>query len=249
MNPVERKLKLTILAATGGIGRQLLEQAVDAGHDVTAVVRSSKRLSRPVRTVVTDLASPDRAALESAVRGADAVLSGLGARSAAEAGVAWRGTLAVTQAMKAVGVRRIVVVSAAPIGTVPSPGRPKPPKYDPGDGFLMRHLLSPLTKVVLRAHYADLARMEDVLRESGLDWTVVRPPQLTHKAWTGEYAIAYGQNLRVGFSVSRADVADFMLRAISQQGTVHQAMGIASQGRATQTMPWQWHTTVPSKTR
>src|SRR5882757_3528471 len=94
MNPVERQLKLTILAATGGIGRQLLEQAVDAGHDVTAVVRSPKKLSRPVRTVVTDLASPDRAALESAVRGADAVLSGLGARSAAEAGVAWRGTLA-----------------------------------------------------------------------------------------------------------------------------------------------------------
>jgi len=249
MNTMERELRLTILAATGGIGRQLLEQAVDAGHDVTAVVRNPRRLLRQVRTVVTDLASPDPAALESAIRGADAVLSGLGARSASEAGVAWRGTLAITQAMKAVGVRRIVVVSAAPIGTVPAPGRPRPPKHDPGDGFLMRHLLAPLTKVMLRAHYADLARMEETLRESGLDWTVVRPPQLTNKAWTGEYRIAYGQNLRGGFSVSRADVADFMLRVISQEGTIHRTMGIASQGRATQSMPWQSHSTVPGKAR
>jgi len=241
--------KLTILAATGGIGRQLLEQAVDAGHDVTAVVRNPMKLSRQVRTVVTDLASPDQRALESAVQGADAVLSGLGARSASEAGVAWRGTMAITQAMKTVGVRRIVVVSAAPIGTVPSPGRPKPPKHDPGDGFFMRHLLAPLTKRVLRAHYADLARMEDILRDSGLDWTVVRPPRLTSKPWTGDYAIAYGQNLRGGFSVSRADVADFMLRAISQEGTIHRTMGIANQGRATQNMPWQWHSTVPGRAR
>jgi len=249
MNHVERKLKLTILAATGGIGRQLLEQAVDAGHDVTAVVRSPRKLSRQVRTVVTDLASPDQGALEAAVQGADAVVSGLGARSASEAGVAWRGTLAVTQAMKRTGVPRIVVVSAAPIGTVPSPGRPKPPKHDPGDGFFMRHLLAPLTKFALRAHYADLARMEDVLRDSGLDWTVVRPPQLTNKPWTGDYAIAYGHNLRGGFSIPRADVADFMLHAISQPGTIRHTMGIASQGRAAQSMPWQWHSTVPGKAR
>src|SRR5262249_24057352 len=114
-------MNLTIVAATGGIGRQLLEQAVDAGQSITAVVRSPKTLSKEVRTFVTDLASPDSVALQSAIRGADAVLSGLGARSAADAGVAARGTLAITQAMKTVGVNRIVVISAAPIGTVPSP--------------------------------------------------------------------------------------------------------------------------------
>jgi hypothetical protein len=73
------------------------------------------------------------------------------------------------EAMKAVQVRRIVVVSAAPIGTVPTPGRPNPPKHDPGDGFFMRNLLSPLTKFALREHYADLALMEEILRES-VDW-------------------------------------------------------------------------------
>src|SRR6266478_6762165 len=226
----EREMKLTILAATGGIGRQILEQAVAAGHDVTAVVRDPKRLpgSRSgVRVFTADLAAPDPAVLASAIEGADGVLSGLGARSASEAGVAWRGTQAIVQATKATGVRRIVVVSAAPIGTVPSPGRPKPPKHDPGDGFFMRNLFNPLIKAALRKHYADLALMEDILRDSGLDWTVVRPPRLTDGPVTGTYRTAYGQNLRRGLFISRADVAHLMLRALRQPETLHRTIGIA----------------------
>jgi len=220
-------MKLTIFAATGGIGRQVLDQALAAGHDVTAVVRNPKKLSREVRVVVADLAAPDPAALESAVKGADAVLSGLGPRSASEAGIAAPGTQAIVQAMKATGVRRIVVVSAAPIGTVASPGRPKPPEHDPGDGFFMRNLLGPLIKAALRKHFADLALMEDVLRDSGLDWTAVRPPRLTDKPVTGAYRTAYGQNLRRGLFVSRADVAHLMLRVLEQSESVKQAIGIA----------------------
>ncbi|TMA73426.1 MAG: NAD-dependent epimerase/dehydratase family protein [Deltaproteobacteria bacterium] len=145
-------MRLTIFAATGGIGRQVLEQAVGAGHEVTAVVRNPAKLPRAVRAVTSDLAAPDPTALESAVKGADAVLSGLGPRSASEAGIAWQGTRSIVEAMKATGVRRIIVVSAAPIGTVPSPGRPNPPKRDPGDGFFMRNLFSPLIRAALRKH-------------------------------------------------------------------------------------------------
>jgi putative NADH-flavin reductase len=222
------KMRLTIVAATGGIGRQLVDQAVAAGHDVTAVVRNPKRLPGRIRAVTADLAAPDPDALESAVSGADAVLSGLGARSRAEAGVAARGTQAIVEAMKATATRRIVVVSAAPVGTVPSAGLPNPPRHDPGDGFLMRHLLSPLTRTTLREHYADLALMEDILRDSGLDWTVIRPPRLTDKPLTGTYRTAYGQNLRRGLFVSRADVAHFMLRVLDQPQTINQAIGIAN---------------------
>jgi len=221
-------MKLTIFAATGGIGRQLLEQAVAAGHDVTAVVRSPEKLpGGAVRVVQADLAAPDPAVLESAVSGADAVLSGLGARTKAEAGVAARGTSAIVAAMQATHVRRIVVVSAAPVGTVPSPGRPKPPKYDSGDGFFMRHLATPLVRVVLREHYADLAQMEDVLRDSGLDWTIVRPPRLTDKPLTGSYRTAFGQNIRGGWFISRADVAHYMLWSLGQSETIKQVIGIA----------------------
>ena len=219
--------RITIFAASGGIGRQVLAQAVAAGHDVTAVVRNPKKLSGEVRVVTADLAAPDPVALASAVEGADAVLSALGPRSNSEAGIASRGTRAVVQAMQATGVRRIVVVSAAPISTVPSPGRPRPPKHDPGDGFFIRNLGVPLVKAVFRKHYADLALMEDILRDSGLDWTVVRPPRLTSRPLTGIYRTAYPQNLRRGLTISRADVAHLMLRVLEQPETIQQAIGIA----------------------
>jgi putative NADH-flavin reductase len=221
-------MKLTIFAATGGIGRQLVEQAMAAGHDVTAVVRSPKKLSRDVRVVVADLAVSEPEALISAITGADAVMSGLGARSASEAGVAWRGTQAIVRAMTTTGVRRIVVVSAAPIGTVPSPGRPNPPRHNPGDGFFMRHLFGPLTKAALRKHYADLAKMKDILRDSDIDWTVVRPPRLTDGPLTGTYRIAYEQNLRRGLFISRADVAHYMFRVLERPDTIRHAIGIAN---------------------
>jgi uncharacterized protein YbjT (DUF2867 family) len=221
-------MKLTIIAATGGVGRELLEQAVAAGHDVTAVVRNPGKLSREVRAITADLAAPDPAALESAVAGADAVLSGLGPHSNSDAGIASQGTPAVVAAMKAAGVRRIVAVSAAPVGTVPTPSRPSPPKHDPGDGFFMRHLLSHIANARLGKVFADLAQMEDVLGRSGLDWTVIRPPQLTGKPLTGTYRTAYGQNLKGGLSVPRADVAHLMLRVLNQPETIGQAIGIAS---------------------
>jgi uncharacterized protein YbjT (DUF2867 family) len=221
-------MKLTIIAATGGVGRELLEQAVAAGHDVTAVVRNPDKLSRQVRAVTADLAAPDPAALESAVAGADAVLSGLGPHSNSDADIASQGTPAVVAAMKATGVRRIVAVSAAPAGTVPTPSRPRPPKHDPGDGFFMRHPLSHIANARLGKVFADLAQMEDILARSGLDWTVIRPPQLTGKPLTGTYRTADGQNLKGGLSVPRADVAHLMLRVLGQPETIGHAIGIAS---------------------
>jgi putative NADH-flavin reductase len=221
-------MKLTIIAATGGVGRELLQQALAAGHDVTAVVRNPGKLSRQVRAVTTDLTTPDPAALESAVAGTDAVLSGLGPHSNSDAGIAAQGTRAIVAAMKAAGVRRIVAVSAAPVSTVPTPGNPSPPKHDPGDGFFMRHLFTRVASAMYGKVYADLAQMEDILAESGLDWTVIRPPQLTGKPLTGTYRTANGQNIRGGWSVPRADVAHLMLHVLGQPGTIRQAIGIAS---------------------
>jgi putative NADH-flavin reductase len=195
---------------------------------VTAVVRNPDRLpDLPVLIVVDDLAAADPATLRSAVDGADAVLSGLGARSAAEAAVASRGTRAVVDAMQATGVRRLVVVSAASVGTVPSPGRPNPPRHNPGDGFFMRHLAAPLAKAAFRRHYEDLALMEDVLRESDRDWTVVRPPRLLNGSLMTTYRTAYEHNVRTGMFISRADVAHLMLDVIDRPGTIHRVIAIA----------------------
>jgi putative NADH-flavin reductase len=223
-------MKLTIFGATGGIGGQLHEQAVAAGYEVTAVVRDPSKLApsrNGVRVVSADLAAPEPGVLESAVAGADAVLSGVGPRPMTKAGVAEHGTQAIVRAMQATGVRRILVVSAAPISTVPSPGRPNPQRHDPGEGFVMRNLLTPFAKTVMRERYADLALMEDALRASDLDWTIFRPPRRTNGPLTGTYRTALGQNLRGGALISRADVAHEMLAAVGQPATIRQEVGIA----------------------
>lgn len=221
------KMKLTVFAATGGIGRKLIEQAIAAGHQVTAVARNPRNLPRNIRVITVDLAAADPGAVACAVDGADAVLSGLGPRRLSEAGITSRGTQVIIQAMKTVNARRLVVISAAPIGTVPSPGRPNPPKHDPGDGFFMRRLLAPLAKAVLHKHYTDLALMEDLVRDSGLDWTIIRPPGLTNKPLTGKYRIAFGRNLHRGLFISRADAADLMLKSLERPDMIGQTIGIA----------------------
>jgi putative NADH-flavin reductase len=113
------------------------------------------------------------------------------------------------------------------VGTVPSPARPAPPRHDPGDGFLMRHLLNPIVKAAFGTSYADLAQMEDVLRASDLDWTAVRPPRLTDKPLTGTYRMAYDQNVRRGLSISRADVAHVMLRVLAEPQTIRRTVSLA----------------------
>ena len=221
-------MRLTIFAATGGIGRHLLDQAVAAGHDVTAAVRNPANLTRDdVRVVQLDLANPNRMALKHAVEGTDAVLSGLGARTSADYGVAGRGTQAIVDAMTDAGAKRLVVVSAAPMGTVASPDRPHPPKYDAGDGFFMRHLGANFAKTMFGKNYADLAVMEDAVMASALEWTIVRPPKLTDKPLTGEYQVALGRNIRGGFSISRADVAHCMLAMLNRPDAVGETVGVA----------------------
>ncbi|HEX3591119.1 MAG TPA: NAD(P)H-binding protein [Pseudonocardiaceae bacterium] len=221
-------MKLTIAAATGRIGRHILDQALAAGHDVTALVRDPSTLPGTVRAVTADLAAADPAALRSAIDGADAVLSGLGPRSRADTGVAAPGTTAILAAMATCGVRRILVVSASPVGTVPSPARPNPPKHDPGDGFVMRHLGAPFARAMFGGNYADLARMEDALRASDTDWTAVRPPRLTDKPATGRYRTELGRNVRGGVTIARADVAAYLLRAVDRPETFRQTVGIAN---------------------
>ena len=223
-------MKLAIFGATGGIGAELLRQALALSHEVTVAVRNPARLGAGLngtRVVTADLELSEPRLLESAVAGADAVLSGVGPRPMAKAGVAEHGTRAIVAAMQVAGVRRIIVVSAAPISTMPSPRRPHPPRHDPGEGFLMRTVGTPFFQAVLRERYTDLALMEDVLRASRLDWTIFRPPLLTNGRRTGAYRTAFGRNLKGGGHVSRADVAHAMLTALGQPETIRQEIGIA----------------------
>jgi putative NADH-flavin reductase len=222
-------MRLTIFGATGRIGRELVSQALAAGHEVTAVVRDPGRLpAGTVRHLRVDFANPDPDALRDAVLGADAVLSALGPTSAGDAGVASRATAAISQAMLAAGGRRLVVVSAAPVGPVRVPGPDREVQPDPGDDTLTRLVLGPILRRIFRAQYADLARMEQGLRSGGLAWTSIRPPRLTDGALTGAYRTAVGRNLIHGRQISRADVAHLMLAVLDRPETVGETVGIAS---------------------
>jgi uncharacterized protein YbjT (DUF2867 family) len=211
-------MKITVFGATGGIGRQLVAQALHQGHDVTAVVRDAARL--PISDValhvvtVPGLEQPDL--LRSALIGSHAVLSAVGPRGRKDGPVASTAVRTILNAMDSAGVRRLVAVSAAPVGPVPD-----------GESALNRWLLLPLVGRLLRSVYTDLGEMEAQLLRSSAAWTVIRPPKLVNKPLTGIYRTTLGGNVPRGISISRADAAHLMLAALDQPATVTQAVGVA----------------------
>ena len=220
-------MHLTVIGATGGIGRQVVDQARTAGHTVRAAVRNPANLHRELPAVTVDLGDADPKALRLAVQGSDAVISSLGPRARHEYGIVARGTEAIIAAMLDTGSRRIVTVSAAGVSTVRTPNRPHPPKRERGAGWYNRYLATPLVRRALGSHFVDLAMMEELLRASGLDWTAVRPPYLTDTPMTGRYRTALERNVRRGIRISRADVAHFILSTLEQPATVGKAIAVA----------------------
>ena len=209
-------MKLTVLGATGGIGQEIVRQALGAGHQVTAVVRDPARLTvtgAGLEVFRADLTDPR--ALRPAVAARDAVLSGLGARSRKDAGIATRLTRTVLGAMEAEGVRRLLAVSAGPVGPDPE-----------GAAFVDRAARG-LVSLLLKDVYADLREMEDELAASATDWTAVRPPRLQNKPLTGSYRTVVGGTPRKGRFIARADVAHAMLALIDDPATVKQGVGVA----------------------
>ncbi|SFX85879.1 SDR family oxidoreductase [Streptomyces atratus] len=210
-------MRITVFGATGGVGQEVVRQAVAAGHEVTAVVRDPARLPVPLSDVQVHTVArvDDPEALREAVAGRDAVLSALGSHGRKADGVAERLTGAVLAAMEAEGVRRLLVVSAAPVGPRPAD--------DPLPDRLARKMIGAILKEV----YADLTRMEAVLARSTVDWTSVRPPKLTNGPLTGKYRTAVGSTPRSGRTISRADVAHAMLALVDDPASVKQGVGVA----------------------
>ncbi|WP_163509639.1 NAD(P)-dependent oxidoreductase [Fodinicola acaciae] len=208
-------MKITVFGGTGGTGRHVIDQAVAAGHEVTAVVRDASRLSRRDLDVVTaDVRDPE--AIGAAVAGRDAVISALGARGREPATICTEGTAAIAAAMAAHGVRRLLVVSNS--GMI----------NDAADGPLTHFVVKPLLSRILREGWADMARMEEVVRATRLDWTILRPPMLTEGPRTAAYRTAVNHTIRGGNRISRADLADALLRYLPDAGSIRQAIAIAN---------------------
>ena len=200
-------MKLFVLGATGRTGREIVQQALERGHYVTAFVRSpeSMTLKNDRLTVLTGDAMDENQLFE-AMQNHDAVLSALGPRKVFKpSSLLHDSALATTRAMKRAGVKRLLVLSAA----AHFPGIP-----------------NRIVSFVLRSHMRDSRAMEEIVQASGLDWTIARPPRLTEEDSTS-YRRREGAAPKMGFTLARKAVAAFMLDAIEQQKHFHKIVGIA----------------------
>ncbi len=207
-------MKLVVLGATGGIGIEILRQTIERGHEVTAFVRTPGALQtfgNSVAVIQGDLL--DSCQLTKALEGHEAVLSGFGPRTPIarkDADLLRRFARPLTGAMQQAGVRRLVLVSTA---------------------FLFRDSILPPAWLVGRLFFRDLVAdalgMEEVIRTSALDWTIVRPPRLVDKPRAARYRVREGHLPALGFKISRADVADFMIRTAETGAHIRQVVGVS----------------------
>ena len=211
-------MRLTIFGATGGTGTLLVEQALAAGHQVTAVVRDPARLAAPAQArlhvVTADIMDP--ASILPAVTGADAVLTAAGPRGTGPTTVVADSVRSIAAAMGKAGARRLLALSGSIVA-------------DDGESLYLRYLLKPVARRTFLRHVcADMRQAEAEIAATDLDWTILRPPALTDGPATGQYRTAVDRNLAHGFRVSRADLAACMLSLIADAATARHYIAVAA---------------------
>lgn len=208
-------LRLLIIGATGGTGRELVDQALEHGHELTALVRTPEKLTvkhRHLHTMQGDITNFQ--CVEQAVGGQDAVLCALGTKVIRKNTIQSDGTRNLIRAMQQSGVRRLVLESSLDVGD--SRGQL---------GFFFAHVIRP---TLLRNMFADKELQERIVRESSLDWIIVRPAMLTNGPRTGKYYAGFSADDRsIQRKVSRADVADFMLKQLTDNTYLRKTPGLS----------------------
>lgn len=209
-------MKILIFGATGHTGQELVKQALARGHSVTAFARSPEKLrvSGAQLRVVQGTLDPE--SMLPAIEGQDAVASALGASGPWTSSPAQvTGIRKIVECMERKSVGRLVYQSALGVG-------------DSRDdlGFLVRNLLVP---ILLRRVFAEHLIAEDAIRASKLNWTIVRPTNLTNGPAQGSYHS--GPHIKDATPLGRlprADVADFMLQEIEQERDIRQAVNLVN---------------------
>ena len=202
---------ILVLGATGGTGRLIVSQAVARGYDVTVLVRSAEKASvlEGAKLIVGD--ARDEIALRQALKGRDAVISALGtaARPFREVTFLSSATRTLVSAMKAEQVSRLICITG--IGAGDSAGH---------GGFLFDNVIFPL---LLRNVYADKNRQEAIVRESGLDWVLVRPSVLNDKPGRDSIRALTDLSHFHGGTISRENVARFVLDQLRADVWLHRS--------------------------
>lgn len=203
-------MKVLIFGATGATGREVVKKALDCSHSVRAFVRNPAKFDirhANLDLMVGDVTDPTL--VERAVKGSDAVVSALGSGNSLGSHPALSdGVQNIIRSMDFVGVHRFVYLSMLGVG---GSGKQL--------GLVDRYIVLP---TLLRNVMQDHAREEGLIKRSKLDWVIVRPARLTNGPYTGGYRS--GEDVREGAllaSISRADVADFMVKQLTDDQYVH----------------------------
>lgn len=210
-------LRILVLGANGGIGQQCVSIALDAGHQVTAVLRtpSKLKLDHPnLQIVKGDVTEP--ATFSSQLQNADVVISAIGVSGGF--GSDKPTTLyskAAANIVQRIGEKRAFFISASAL------------EISPVVPFFVRFVIRFVVQKLLKHMYEDLRRMEGIVKGSHANWTIMRPPELTDKPLTGEYRTAINTFLKNGLKISRADVAHFMLHNVLNEQTYRATIEIA----------------------
>ena len=158
----------------------------------------------------------DPAAIVPAVDGADAVVTAIGPRDRGPTTVSADSAHSIFEAMEKCDTRRLLTVSGSIVA-------------DDGEGFFMRTVAKPLfRRTLLRDVCADMRRAEEVVEESGLDWTIVRPPRLLDKPGTGRYRLGFERNVGRAVTIPRADVATAILELLDRPDSIGHHVFVAS---------------------
>lgn len=206
-------MKILVVGAAGKTGRAVVDQAVRAGHQVTAFVHTAEGYDVPGVEVHAGDAR-DAVAMEAAVVGQDAVIDTVGGKTpykhtALETSVA----TAIVAAMRRHGVRRIVVTSSVGVGDSIA-----------NTSSIVRIVVA----TFLRGSTADKANMESVVRGSGLDWIITRPAVLTDQPATGDVRVLYLGSRDKAQAVTRADLAAFLVAQLTDDRHLGAAVTLGS---------------------
>jgi putative NADH-flavin reductase len=200
-------VKILILGATGATGQILMREALAQDHEVTALARDPSAVApEDPRLRVLQGNALDVSSVEAAVAGQDAVLSALGTRSVRPTTLFSESTQNLISAMNKHGVRRLVCLTG--VGAGDSKGHV---------GFLYDRIMLPF---VVKNIYEDKTRQEEAIKQSDLDWVIVRPARLTDEPAKGEYNVFLGGSYTAK-TISRADVVSFMLAQLTHDTYVH----------------------------
>ena len=202
-------MKLAIFGATGKTGMPLVEQALAAGHSVTALARTPAKLGiqhANLRVVPGDVLDP--AAVAETLRGADVAISTLGPAPDAPPDVLSRGIGTIIAAMRAAGLRRLIVLSSLGIGDS---------RHQVPLAFKIACMVIPVLKRSMQDHEVT----DRLVRNSGLDWTLIRAGGLKDGPRAGNYRSGVDGDVIAGW-IHRADVADFLLKQVNEATFVRQ---------------------------